>query len=1147
MHKRHLWIDVRGSGLYWPAAGNVDTSATGKGTLAYWTKAPNYSYYQIEQYLWRIWVDSDNFVSSRGRGIRVKSGGTSYHSGSIDNNIPTEKRGKPEFHVLTWDFAAGEIRAYYDDATAAHDPVTGVPAPVSSPAGIYPGPTYVADWASAEWWIQRCANQEFYLLGIWDEVMSEAQISALYAQGHHTCVFQPDDGPGTLTFRLKFDNGLAADIAEGEGDWAQDDGASADRFCLAEDGIRTLGTAIYPLGTPRHDESADDRKPLHSVCLVMYGESNHRNHTTDTNETNYAKLKLEGLNVKRGGAYYPATPKPGTYRQLIHVPDNGVTPAGYEMGIGPIAYIHYPFAGSGVYDWGSGRSFQVVSDGGNSASSFKTNLGDFADDYWNGAVLTFVTGNCVARRLLVTDWDNTTKFITVEANLPATPGAGSIAVVNPYSRICGQDSTETFHEHCIEASLWARHDSSRHFVQLEWYNAPPANGQSVPTLRYEKGRTVSLPGCGQVTGGRGSNYGMWYWDDGYYDQPGGTNLEIWLEKIEIGGPQTYQILRRDARGHGPALADNFMVMARDSVGSRGDSVKVWHEQNMAWHKQRPTKISDYQSVTADLQASGTWRYSTGPPIVVDYDADAEVVTAAIDGTDSGGTTRLGYIQGHWDDEIGRIVWEDETPPTGKSNPVLDTATLRFERESDSPRTEFWSHKVIQALDGTWSLMYGGRTDTADEASIYALHGAPDRWSFDHASQFAGEVVTKGGKGIDIMMPWGNGYHPWGNAHIYGPIFRNPYAQATERQYLAFMSAKTIFHNGTTWNDTQRPVVTFAGTDIKSLAPLPYNREISPGPAPEAHQISGDMLGQEDCIGLLIEWTSGATCGIGLYTSEDALHFQELWPTNASLNAFIPQGELSGEGTRLVPGATFRLGDKRIYYYFWGSYRNFAWCRYNGETWYSLDDTQTAGYLETAILERPAAGWGEVYFNVELNDGDIEVEVLDPATEQPVAGYGLDDYDGLNSGLDQQLTWQSAGLSELTNDYLRLRIHVSRPQATDDSPQLFAWELRSKVLQYPAATELKVEGKVNPANVLDPTPTFSWTYYHAAGKQQSAYQIIVASSMELLENNIGDLWDSGVVLSSETTATYPGTALQDQQTYFWKVRVRSSEGVWSEEW
>ncbi len=1154
MHKRYLWIDKRGAGLHWPAPGNVDISATGKGTLAYWTRTPNCWEWRADQYLWRIWVNDNNYVSSRGRAIQVASGGTLYYAGSIDDSIPEEAREQPEFHVLTWDFVNGEIRAYYNDAVATHDPVTGVPAPEGSPSAIYLGPDYVADWPSAPGWIGYCANQEYYILGIWDDVMSEAQISALYQQGYHTHIFLPEEGNGKLTFLLNFDSGLDADIAEGAGNWSQDETASADRFCLRDMGIRTLGTAIYPLGTPRHDESDDDRLPLTSVCEIFDIHAEQRDHTFDINETNYSKLLLSGLNCKQGGARYPSVPCPGTYRQWIHVPDNGVTPAGYEMGIGPLAYVHYPFPGDGVYDWGSGRTFSVVADAGNSATSFKTDLPDLADDYWNGALLTFITGNCAGRSLYVNDYDDTTKFITVETALPAVPEANSIAVVNPFSRIMGQDNYSSFPQYWMEASLWARHgEGDHHFVLLEWQQAS-SGGSS--TLRYEKGRTVVMPGVPVVSVGRGSNYGAYFWDDGYYDQPGGTNLEIWLEKIEISGPQTYQILQRDDRNIGPALADNFMVLTRDHNGTPGDSVKIWRQQNLTFHKQRPTKITDYNAVTADLYEPGTWREAsitdfTSVPIPVSYDPEEEVITCALEATDSSGTARLGYIQGRWDEETGRISWTDESPPAGRPNPFLDTSTLRCERESDSRCASIHPTQVIQSIDGTWSLIYQGKTDVADEMGMYALHGAPDRWSFDHRSQFAGEIITKGGKGVDILQPLGNGYSPWGNAHIYGPVLHNPYAQATEKQYMAFMSAKTIFHNGTSWNTDRRPIVCFAGADIKSLAPQPYNREISPLPAPCAHGLNGDILGQEDCIGLLIEGTvpGSYTNGIGLFTSEDGVHFQEMWPSGPTTDAFIPQGELPGEGTRLTPGPTFRLGDKRIYYYLvnWSGTCNFAWCRYNGETWYSIAEAETIGWLETPILEKPAGGWGELYFNIELNDGDLQVEVLDPESEQPLAGYSKQDCDAIGSGIEQLVTWQGASLSELTPDYLRLRIHLSRPQAGDESPQLFAWEIKPKVIHYPSAIDLQVEGEANPANVVDPTPTFSWTYQHPKSSPQSAYQIIVASSQQQLDNGIGDLWDSGVVLSGETTATYQGQALTDYQTYFWKVRVRSAEGVWSEEW
>ena len=648
---------------------------------------------------------------------------------------------------------------------------------------------------------------------------------------------------------------------------------------------------------------------------------------------------------------------------------------------------------------------------------------------------------------------------------------------------------------------------------------------------------------------------MFYWDDGYYDQPGGTNLEIWLEKIEIGGPQTYQILRRDDRNIGPALADNFLVLTRNHGGTPGDSVKVWRQQNLTFNKQRPTKITDYNAVTADLYEPGTWREdsiteSTSFPTPVSYDEENEVITCAIQATDGSGIARLGYIQGAWDEETGRISWSDEPAPAGKSNPVLDFSTIRCERESDSRLVYTYLRHVIPSIDGTWSLIYQGKTDIADEMGMYALHSAPDRWSFDHSSQFAGEIITKGGKGVDMLQPGGGGYSPWGNAHMYGPVLHNPYAQATEKQYMAFISAKTILHDGTSWNIDRRPIVAFAGADIKSLTPQPYNREISPLPAPDAHTIYGGILGQEDCIGLLIEGSGGGgfTQGVGLFTSEDGIHFQEMWPSNATLDAFLPQGELPGEPTRLTPGPTFRLGDKRIYYYMvdWSGTCNFAWCRYNGETWYNITDAETSAWLETPILEKPKTGWGELYFNLELNDGDLQVEVWDPETEQPLAGYGKQDCDELGSGIEQLVTWQAASLSELTAEHLRLRLYLTRPQAGDESPQLFAWEIKTKSIEYPSATDLQVEGQTNPANVVDPTPTFSWTYQHPQSSQQSAYQIIVASSQQQLDSGVGDLWDSGVVLSSETTATYQGQALTDHQTYFWKVRVRSAEGVWSEE-
>ena len=84
-------------------------------------------------------------------------------------------------------------------------------------------------------------------------------------------------------------------------------------------------------------------------------------------------------------------------------------------------------------------------------------------------------------------------------------------------------------------------------------------------------------------------------------------------------------------------------------------------------------------------------------------------------------------------------------------------------------------------------------------------------------------------------------------------------------------------------------------------------------------------------------------------------------------------------------------------------------------------------------------------------------------------------------------------------------------------------------------------------MTDPTPEFAWDYSDPNNFPQAAYHILVASSQQLLDENTGDLWDSGPTESSETEVSYAGDLLGELTTYFWKVRVRNSEGVWSEEW
>lgn len=65
--------------------------------------------------------------------------------------------------------------------------------------------------------------------------------------------------------------------------------------------------------------------------------------------------------------------------------------------------------------------------------------------------------------------------------------------------------------------------------------------------------------------------------------------------------------------------------------------------------------------------------------------------------------------------------------------------------------------------------------------------------------------------------------------------------------------------------------------------------------------------------------------------------------------------------------------------------------------------------------------------------------------------------------------------------------------------------------------LKCEELVNPLAIDNTTPHFSWQLNSGwQGEQQTAYQVLVASDRERLNENKADLWNSGKVTSSAST-------------------------------
>ncbi len=100
-----------------------------------------------------------------------------------------------------------------------------------------------------------------------------------------------------------------------------------------------------------------------------------------------------------------------------------------------------------------------------------------------------------------------------------------------------------------------------------------------------------------------------------------------------------------------------------------------------------------------------------------------------------------------------------------------------------------------------------------------------------------------------------------------------------------------------------------------------------------------------------------------------------------------------------------------------------------------------------------------------------------------------------------------------------------------------------------AVDLRCDYAVNPLGVDSASPRLFWELKSdERGQQQTAYQILVASSERNLAHDNGDLWNSGKVSADETIQiTYAGAALKSSQQAFWKVRVWNQDGkvsAWS---
>ena len=94
-----------------------------------------------------------------------------------------------------------------------------------------------------------------------------------------------------------------------------------------------------------------------------------------------------------------------------------------------------------------------------------------------------------------------------------------------------------------------------------------------------------------------------------------------------------------------------------------------------------------------------------------------------------------------------------------------------------------------------------------------------------------------------------------------------------------------------------------------------------------------------------------------------------------------------------------------------------------------------------------------------------------------------------------------------------------------------------------------EGFKNPLGFYDANPTFSWQLPVVDGVQsQSAYQIVVASSPDLLPDS-ADLWNSHKQITTQSVwVSYKGKPLESRQKVYWQIKYWNQvneESSWSE--
>ncbi len=82
-------------------------------------------------------------------------------------------------------------------------------------------------------------------------------------------------------------------------------------------------------------------------------------------------------------------------------------------------------------------------------------------------------------------------------------------------------------------------------------------------------------------------------------------------------------------------------------------------------------------------------------------------------------------------------------------------------------------------------------------------------------------------------------------------------------------------------------------------------------------------------------------------------------------------------------------------------------------------------------------------------------------------------------------------------------------------------------------EVSIEGETSLEHVIDNSPVFVWTYADTLGFLQSEFEIAVGTDDEW---TLSEMWEPGMIVSSDTTVAYAGAALLDGSAYYLRLRL-----------